>query len=412
MINKERLARNFSAIISFSAPGEGVTRLAFSDEDWAARQFILDEMTKAGLSITVDPFGNITGRRKGSYPDLPAVMLGSHIDSVPAGGNFDGVAGILTALEVIHALAEEKFPNHHPIEITLFMAEESSRFGVATLGSKAMTGQLSAEELKKIADKDGNTLYSVLTARGLKPDNIKNAVYKKPLKAFLELHIEQGKVLETTGDKIGVVTGIAAPTRLKALIHGHADHSGATPMNMRKDGLAAAAQIILLVEDLAKNIGQSCVGTVGVVKAQPNVMNVIPGEVELGIDLRSIHKDAKTTLAGEVKAVIADVAKQRGLDIAISVISDDEPVVLPESMTDFLSDICDDLNIKHIKMPSGAGHDAMHMAMLASTGMLFIPCKGGISHHKDEYADMDDIVRGAEVLLLAVKKLSMQETKL
>ncbi len=410
MINKEHLAKNFETMKSFSLPGEGITRLAFSDEDWAARQFIMNEMTALGLALKVDAFGNVIGRREGRYPELPAVMFGSHIDSVPSGGNFDGVAGVLSALEVIRTLKEENLILDHPVEVALFMAEESSRFGVATLGSKAMTGHLTLADLKKIADKQGHILYDVLKARGLSPDDIDSAACTKPPKAFLEMHIEQGKVLEATGNRIGVVTGIAAPTRLKALIDGRADHSGATPMDMRKDGLCAAAEIILLVESLAKNIQPPCVGTVGVAIVEPCVMNVVPGKVELGIDLRSIHKDAKATLAGEVKAVIADTGEKRGIKIDITVTSDEAPVTLSAGMINFLAGLCEEEQVKYMKMPSGAGHDAMHWASLAPVGMLFIPCKGGVSHHKDEDAKLEDVLLGASMLLLAVKRLAMKGT--
>ena len=406
MIDKQRLQENFFAMKKFSLPGEGITRLAFSDEDWQARDFIMKKMQAANLAVREDAFGNIFGRRQGSNPALPPVTLGSHIDSVPEGGNFDGVAGTLAALEVLTAMQEDDFLNEHPVEMIVFMAEESSRFGLATIGSKVMTGQIDAQKLKTLKDKQGTSLYDILKERGLEPDAIDSANFKERPKVFLEMHIEQGKVLEAMKKKIGVVTGIAAPTRIKAILHGHADHSGATPMGLRHDGLCAAAEIILQVEQLAATTQKPCVGTVGIVQVSPNVMNVIPGDVELGIDLRSIYDDEKTALAKKVQQSIQNIAHKRDLIVEIIILADDRPVKLGNEIIDFLSDICEAEDIEYMQMPSGAGHDAMHMAQLCPTGMLFIPCKEGISHHKNEYATIEDIALGTQILYKAICELS------
>lgn len=412
MISKKRLEENFASMENFSLPGEGITRLAFSDEDWQARRFIIDKMKELGLTIREDAFGNLFGRLEGSEPGLPVVALGSHIDSVPSGGNFDGVAGTLAALEVISAMKEAKIRNQHAVEMIVFMAEESSRFGMATMGSKVMTGQLDSEKIKTFKDKDGNKLYDILKARGLNPDELASAYYKEKLKIFLEIHIEQGKVLENMQKKIGVVTGIAAPTRIKAILHGHADHSGATPMGMRHDGLCAAAEIILQVEQLASTTDKTCVGTVGVINNAPNVLNVVPGEVEIGIDLRSIYDDEKSKLAQTVQQMIRATAQKRDISVDIKTLADDRPVQLPPQVVNFLSDICEQNQTEYLQMPSGAGHDAMHMALLAPTGMLFIPCRDGISHHKDEFASMDDICLGTRILFEAVCKIACKDCEI
>ncbi|MDR3348225.1 MAG: Zn-dependent hydrolase [Acidaminococcales bacterium] len=404
------MEKNLAILRTFSLPGAGVTRFAFSDEDWRARAFIMDEMKKAGLSVRSDNFGNVIGRRAGSDPNAAAVMMGSHLDSVPNGGAFDGTVGVLSALAAIKEMNEQGVDNYHPIEMVVFMAEESSRFGAATLGSKAMCGLLLAEDLKNIRDKEKTPLYDVLRSRGFDPDRIADAVYRGSVKVFFELHIEQGKALEAAGKQIGVVTGIAAPTRLRVLLHGHADHSGATPMGMRHDGLCAAAEIILAVEKLAAESDPPCVGTVGIIRTVPCVMNVIPGETELGIDLRSIYADAKKTLAGKLRDRIGEIAGKRDIPFTVDILADDTPVRLNESVIGFLAGICAKRGCRYMKMPSGAGHDAMHWAVGHPTGMLFVPCKNGVSHHPDEYAATEDIAAGTRILYDAVCRAADKDT--
>ncbi|WP_196590238.1 M20 family metallo-hydrolase [Pectinatus frisingensis] len=392
------LAKNFATMQNFSLPGDGITRLAFSDEDWKARDFIIGLLQQAGLSIKIDNFGNIFGRKEGQNPHAPTVMCGSHIDSVPHGGNFDGVLGVLGAIEAINRMNKNGFINYNPLKIAVFMCEESSRFGVATLGSKAMCGELTVNEMKRLKDASNNSLYDVLLARNLHPDNVQKEIQPGDLKACIEMHIEQGKVLETLHKTIGVVTGIAAPTRMKLILTGKADHSGATPMGMRNDALCAAAEIIIAVENAAANSVRPAVGTVGIVKAAPNVMNVIPGKVELGIDIRSIYSQAKTDVTADVKKRMESITKNRNIDYKIEMLSNEEPVKLNPLVIDTIATICENKKIAYHKMPSGAGHDTMHLAQFAPAGMIFIPCRAGISHNPAEWADMDDIEQGVDVL--------------
>lgn len=407
MISRERLAKNFEIMRTFTAVGEGITRLAFSDEDWQARAFVIGRMEEAGLSVRTDPFGNVIGRREGTDPDAAVVMFGSHIDSVPSGGNFDGVVGVLGALEVVEAMNEAGFKNEHPLEVVVFMSEESSRFGVATLGSKAMCGHMDLEELKRLKDKQGASLYEVLKSRGLDADHIERAVYQNPLKAFLEIHIEQGKVLENTKKQIGIVTGIAAPTRLKVLLSGQADHSGATPMEMRRDGMCAAAEIILQVEELAAEAEEyPVVGTVGIVRVSPGVMNVIPGTVEIGVDIRSISMKTKTQVVETLIDKIREITTRREIPVEITTLTNETPVQLEGEVIAFLDGVCEENGCAYTKLPSGAGHDAMHWANIAPTGMLFIPCKAGVSHNPAEWAEIEDIAVATEILYDAVCRIS------
>jgi hydantoinase/carbamoylase family amidase len=411
MVCYKRLEENFQRLSAIGRQdGGGITRLAFGDADWEARNVVIELMKNAGLKIRVDAFGNVIGRREGLYFEKSVVMLGSHIDSVPNGGNFDGVVGVLGAIEALQCLEEQQEQNDHPIEVVVFMAEESSRFGVATLGSKAFCGKLSPQNLVQYKDKDGITLGEAMQQRELASENIRQAQYEGDIKAFLELHIEQGKVLETTNHQIGIVTGIAAPTRFNVIVTGQADHSGATPMNMRQDALTAAAEVILLVEQLSRKVAHlGVVGTTGVIKADPGAINVIPGRVELGIDIRAIQLASKQWVVDELIAGIDKIKTQRSVKIEMITLTDEMPVELLKEMVEELQDVCKQHPYPNMLMPSGAGHDAMHLASLAPTGIIFIPCQGGISHNPAEWASMDDIVAGTEILLTAIRKIANLE---
>lgn len=413
MINSERLNQQFNALKNITAAGKGINRLAFSDADWQGREYLMQLMKDAGLTLRVDAFGNVIGHYAGKDESLPAVMCGSHGDSVPEGGNYDGIFGILSAIETVRSMHEEGFVPDHPIEVVLFMCEESSRFGAATLGSRAMRGELSQDDLDRLQDKQGRSLREVLKSRGLAPDHIETAIYKKPLKAFLETHIEQGKVLEHQHVQIGAVTGIAAPTRFRVYLHGSADHSGATPMHLRHDGLCAAAKIITKLEELAAGEKSApVVGTVGICDVTPDVMNVIPGEVELGIDIRSISADAKKKVADELKAYIKKVTDERGIPCEIKPVSDEKPAVMNKHIVKLVSDTAAKLGFSHLEMPSGAGHDSMHWAGFTPTGMIFIPCRDGISHNPAEYASPEDIAAGASVFSEVIRTLANKDFSL
>ncbi len=413
MIQRERLVKDFEAMAQLTAPGEGINRLAFTDADWAGRQYIIDCMTDAGLSVEIDDFGNVIGYKIGKKPDLSVVMVGSHTDSVPNGGNYDGVVGVLSAIEVIRSMTDDGYEHDHTIAVVSFMCEESGRFGNATLGSKAMRGELTLQDLHRLVDKQGISLYEALKGRNLNTDGIETMAYKRPVKSFTEIHIEQGKVLEHEQKTIGIVTGIAAPERFYVTIRGNADHSGATPMNLRHDALCGASKIILGIEEIASMQEEPpVVGTVGVVEVTPGAMNVIPGAVKLGVDIRSISKAARNSVVTLVKEFIDITAEKRGLSYTIETIAQDHPVEMHPAMIREIEEAVKSVGVEYMTMPSGAGHDAMHWAEAIPTGMIFIPCRDGISHNPAEFAEMDDIVTGAEVLDKVLRKLSLEETKL
>lgn len=412
MIVKERIMDMFARMRSMSGQGEGpgVYRLAFTDADWQARSYLTALIREIGLSVREDAFGNVVGRWEGTEPSLPAVMFGSHADSVPNGGNYDGVLGILAAIETVRSLKEEGFRPEHSLEVALFMCEESSRFGAATLGSRAMLGELSTDDARRLTDKAGVTLYDALRGRGLAPDALGKPLYEGDVKAFFEVHIEQGKVLEHEKKSIGVVTGIAAPTRFRVRLTGNADHSGATPMTLRHDAACAAAEIVLAAERFAAAEKEPpAVATVGVLEIAPGAMNVIPGSAELGVDIRSIDGATKKRVAEKWKDAVSEICKRRGVACELVPISDERPVAIRPSVQDFLDGICREDGCSYMRLPSGAGHDAMHWAERVPTGMLFIPCRDGVSHNPEEYAAPEDIVNAVRLLEKAVRAASKKE---
>ena len=408
MIQKERLQKDFDAMAQLTRLGEGVNRPAFSDADWEGRQYIIDCMSDAGLDVEIDGFGNVIGYKVGTNPDLPVVMVGSHTDSVPNGGNYDGVVGVLSAIEAVRSMIDDGFEQEHTIAVVDFMCEESSRFGAATLGSKAMRGKLTLNDLHRLVDTQGITLYDALKGRNLNPDAIESMVYNRPVKAFIEIHIEQGKVLEHEQKQIGIVSGIAGPERFYVTIRGNADHSGATPMNLRHDALCGASKIILGIEEVTSMQEEPpVVGTVGIAEVVPGAMNVIPSSVKLGVDIRSISKVARDSVVFLIKELIDVIAEKRGLSYTIEPISKHHPVSMHPLMVQEIERAVTSLQLEYMIMPSGAGHDAMHWAEVAPTGMIFIPCRDGISHNSAEFAAMDDIVAGAEVLENVIKNISL-----
>ena len=412
MISQQRIAQDLAAMERITTPSHdlhGINRIAFTKSAREGRAYLMQRMKDAGLTIHTDAFGNVIARREGTDASLPLVLSGSHGDSVPEGGNYDGIVGVLAALESLRSMQEDGFRNECPIGVALFMCEESSRFGAATLGSKAMLGLLSQDDLQTLHDKDGWTLYDVLKERGFDPDGIGAPLIDiANVKAFFECHIEQGVVLEQKHLQLGVVTGIAAPTRYLLHIHGSADHSGATPMDLRHDGLCAAAEVVLAVEAAARQY-DDVVGTVGYLTCEPNAMNVIPGEITIGIDIRSVSRSHRKVVERDVRGAIRQIARRRHIAYGLEKTSEDEPVRLRPCVIDFLSGICQEQGRTYQQMMSGAGHDAMHWAGLVPTGMIFLPCQGGISHNPAEHAELSDIVAATQVLEGALKRVSKKE---
>ena len=412
MIDAKRFERNFNAISEFGAlKGGGLTRLAFSKEDLEARKFLINLIEKNGFKLKIDNVGNIFAiYDDGCEADAKPVYVGSHIDSVPNGGFYDGTLGVMAGLEALTAIKEAGIKLKRPLWLINFSCEESSRFKTATIGSKIISGKLSQQRLHELKDEDGISLFEAMSAAGFKPQNLDEAILKEnSLHAYLELHIEQGPVLERSAISVGVVSGIAAPIRFEIIIHGKADHSGATPMNMRSDALLAASHVIIAANKFAKN-KKTAVATVGYVHAKPGVLNVVPGEARLGVDLRDIDKASLEELNLELRNFIKELSCELKFSYEIRELSSDEPVKLSEHAINLLEDEAKKLGIKTLTLPSGAGHDAMNLTKLASSvGMLFIPCVDGISHNTKEAINFKDAVAATKILTNALIRLSNEE---
>ena len=403
-VNQERVEKLLAGIAEFGKTPKGITRMAYSPEDFAAQKWLLEQVKDLKLTIREDAVGNTFLRKEGKNDSLAPVAMGSHLDSVVQAGAYDGIVGVVGALEALYMLQDEEL--NRPIEVIIFRAEESSRFGFATIGSKIMSGSGEPKKFSTGAKKNDETFEECLRQNGYNPDNYKEAIKKEGcFHCFFEMHIEQGKVLYETGDQIGIVHNIAAPTRFKIIVEGIADHSGATPMDFRKDALVAGAKLILAIQAAAQDEAENgTVATVGVVEVEPSSINVIPGKTTLWVDLRGVQIDSIQTAMQNINEAVSTVAEDDGVRITVDMLTADKPVALSEELPETLDEICREKDLRYRHMNSGAGHDAMHMAKLAPTSMIFIPCKEGISHNPAEYARPEDIAAGIEVLAAAVKR--------
>ncbi|WP_339253618.1 Zn-dependent hydrolase [Sporosarcina sp. FSL W8-0480] len=396
----DRLRQSFEELARFTDEGEGINRLAYTETERNARNYLSKQFELAGLTVRIDYAGNVIARREGKSPDLPVIATGSHIDSVYAAGEFDGTAGVLVALEVMRSLADESIETEHPLEVIIFACEESARFGASTLGSKAMTGSLDPAYTRSLTDKNGVTLFQAFKENGLDLEEVHLAKrFRDEFKAFVELHVEQGPVLEKQGAAIGVVSAIAAPVRFHVHIDGTADHSGTTPMDYRHDALLGGAEIALSIEKAAlAELEHGTVGTVGVFSVKPGAMNVVPGTADLSVDIRGTNRESRKRVVAALETAVKRVSKARGLTIWMEETSSEEPIQMDKVLVAELKTICEERGVEWIEMTSGAGHDSMNMALLCPTGMIFVPSKDGLSHNPAEYTTMEQLMEGAEVL--------------
>ncbi|WP_235850463.1 Zn-dependent hydrolase [Niallia circulans] len=400
MDRKRRYEELLNNMNQYNSGTKGITRVAFTNEEQACSHAFMRLCKNEGLEIRMDYCGNIIARREGKQKNLPPVVIGSHLDTVYQGGKYDGVVGVTAGLEVIKRLNEQNLETEHPIEIISFACEESSRFGVSTVGSKAMAGTLQKEKYRHLKDKDGITFEKALSLCALRFDQLDLASRAtERFQAFFELHIEQGPILMNTNKKIGIVTGIAAPVRFIIEVKGAASHSGTTPMNMRKDALLGASELALALEEAAKEEQHNgTVATIGVLSIPMGAMNVVPGTVEMKVDIRSTSTASRNKVLTALLKKMEVVQERRGLTITSQEISKEEPVQLSKELTLQIEKICLEKKLPYQWMQSGAGHDAMNMTSFGPVGLIFIPSLNGISHHPDEHTDLDDILIGIDVL--------------
>jgi hydantoinase/carbamoylase family amidase len=382
----------------------GITREVYTPTYHEALERVATWMRDAGLETRLDAVGNLFGRWPGSEPDAPLVLTGSHVDTTLNAGRYDGVVGVLGAIEAVRLLRAEGLAPQRSIEVVAWAGEEP-RFGTGCVGSRAAAGLLARGDLDRLRDRDGVSMADALRGAGLDPDALPDAaIDRATIHALVELHIEQGAVLEESGEPIGVVTAIAAPHDLRVTLRGAATHAGATPMDLRRDALAGAAEAMTALERLAQ--GGATVATVGVLRVQPGAINVVPGEVELDVDVRDADRGARERVVEGWLDEARAIAARRGLSLEVTPIVEDEPVACDPLVVEAAAASAEELGLAYRRMTSGAYHDAMIMGARVPIGMIFVPSAGGVSHHPDEHTDPDDIERGVQVLAGTLARLA------
>jgi beta-ureidopropionase / N-carbamoyl-L-amino-acid hydrolase len=407
-VNGDRIQQHITALSKFGTnPEGGVSRVAFSDADIAGRDYIKKLMQDAGLTVRIDTAGNILGRREGSNAKLPPILIGSHIDSVPSGGNYDGDVGVLGAIEVAQTLQEQNVRLKHPLEVVVFADEEGG-----TVGSFAMIGQLQPAALDLMTH-SGKTIRDGIRAVGGDPDRLSEAVRKTgDLKAYVELHIEQGAILDESDIDIGVVEGIVGIRWWDVTIEGVPNHAGTTPMNRRRDAMLSAAEFVLAVNRVATSIPGRQVATVGRIRAEPGAPNVIPGKVVLSLEIRDLAADKMAAVYDAVRAEADRIAQARQTPFTFTQLKvSSEPAPTDQRLQRIIAKAADSLKLTNKVMPSGAGHDAQEIAHIAPTGMIFVPSVGGVSHSPKEFTSQQDMANGANVLLQTVLAIDRAELR-
>ncbi|URS58916.1 Zn-dependent hydrolase [Pseudomonas sp. Y39-6] len=400
LINRDRLWQSLMDLARLGATVKGgVCRLALTDLDRQARDLFVQWCEAAGCSVSIDAIGNIFARRPGRNPALPPVMTGSHIDTQPTGGKFDGCFGVMAGLEVIRTLSDLKIETEAPIEVVVWTNEEGSRFPPCMMGSGVFAGKFDLQDTLDKQDDQGLSVGAELRRIGYAGSR---AVLGHPVGAYFEAHIEQGPVLEDRATTIGVVMGCLGQKWFDLTLTGVEAHAGPTPMHLRKDALVGAAEVVSAVNRIAHQQQPHACGTVGCLSLRPGSRNVIPGQVQMTIDLRHLHADKLQAMVDEVRGVIEASAARHGLTFELTATADFPPLDFHPACVNAVRDAADALGLSHMDIVSGAGHDAIFVAELGPAGMIFVPCEGGISHNEIENAAPDDLAAGCAVLLRAM----------
>lgn len=404
-VNRDRLMQSVAQLAEIGAlPNGGVQRIAFSEEDALAREWVQRCMREAGMQVRIDPAGNIIGRYDGransrSKQSVAALATGSHIDTVPNGGHYDGAYGVLAGLEIVRSLRDENLTLNHPLDLIVFTDEERTM-----VGCKALSGNL-GHDAEAYRSATGETIETCLAKVG--GDWSRRAFARltpADVAAFVELHVEQGPVLETAKKEIGVVTGIVGQRRYVFTVKGQASHAGTTPMSMRQDALVAASQLVLAVHALGNQPGDQ-VATVGSLEVSPNVANTVPDRVEFSLDIRDLDEGHLDRLMMELQEEMANIAIQTNTKIALSPLLRNHPSLAKSHIQNAIAQVCDSLSLSHMHLPSRASHDAQEMARITDMGMIFVPSESGISHSETEYTSPEQCVQGANVLLHTLLQL-------
>lgn len=395
-----------------STPEFGTTRILFTKPELENRNYVKEEMRKLGLEIEEDSIGNIYATLKGEDSSLPPVWTGSHIDTVPNAGKFDGMTGVVCGMEAVRMIQENQLKHKRDIKVVVYTSEEPTRYGLSCLGSRAMSGDMSLEDTKKLFDRDDKSLYDKLLELGYdvtKYDEIRKK--KGEVFATVELHIEQNSRLEKAKLPIGIVKKICAPSNYVIEVTGCQSHAGGTDMRERRDAYAGACEMAMVLETLAEEcISEYNTATIGHVKVVPDAMNVIPGKCEFYVDIRDCNMETKQKLIGQFTERFYQIAKRRGLSVTIREENNDLPLSCDEKIIELLKESCDDYELPYLELISGPYHDSLFVGRFAPTAMLFVPSKNGISHSAEEWTDYEEIAKGADVLMATLLKLSNLET--
>ncbi len=388
-------------------PIAGISRIGFSQEERYAHKLVAGWLKDLGLEVRTDAVGNTVASRAGTSRTSSAIAFGSHLDSVTHGGRFDGIAGVVAMVEVMHLLVESHTVTGHPLKGMVFACEEGGRFGEPCIGSKAIAGMLKDSDLTRIRDAQGITLEHAMESVGLEPSRLHDVQWdRSAIAAFLEVHIEQGRTLETESRSIGLVDVVSGSTRLQMTVTGRAGHTGGTRMQDRADALAAAAEITLAVEAIANEPSyRGTRATVGCLDVYPNRITTIPGRVDLRIDIRDLDSDRLRRAAKELADRARAICERRGVALGVDVIADTSPVVLSMWLRKAISEVCNELGADYRFMPSGAGHDAQIMGGIAPAAIIFVPSKDGASHVPEEWTSVADIATGIDVLYQSILRI-------
>jgi len=407
-INSERMLSEIETLAAISdAEPPAVTRIVFTATDRKARSWLKERCEAAGLLVREDAIGNTFVRWVGSDPGAPAVGTGSHIDAIPNAGKYDGVVGVLGGLEAIRALQSSGFRPKSSVELLVFTSEEPTRFGIGCLGSRLLSGTLSAEAARKLTDKDGESVDEVRRKAGLQGELQDVKLPRGYYKAFVELHIEQGPLLEREHIPLGIVTKIAAPASARISIEGAGGHAGAALMPERRDALCAAAEVILAIENAARTSGSNdTVATVGMCDVFPGAVNSIPSRVRISVDIRDTDLARRDSVMKAVEQSSQSIAAKRHVAIHTELLNADAPADCDREIVETLSEASREHGLNFLPMISRAYHDSLFISRIAPVAMLFIPCHNGYSHRPDEYASIEDIARGTLVLAETLSRLS------
>jgi ureidoglycolate amidohydrolase len=407
-IDQERLVAEIETLATISdAEPPAVTRIVFTPTDLKARAWVISRCEEAGLTVRLDAIGNIFARWIGADPAAPAVGTGSHIDAIPNAGKYDGVVGVLGGLEAICALRRSGFRPKNSLELLVFATEEPTRFGIGCLGSRLLSGTLSADAAGRLTDRDGESMDEVRRKAGLNGYLQDVKLPRGYYKGFLELHIEQGPLLERAQTPLGIVLSIAAPASLRISVEGASGHAGGVLMPDRKDALCAAAELILAIESAARSSGAAdTVATVGICEVFPGAVNSIPSRVHMTLDIRDTDQARRDSVMQVIERTSRSISAKRLVSIQSELLNADAPADCAPEVRAALSNSCRQHGFSFLEMVSRAYHDSLFLSRIAPTGMLFIPCRNGYSHRPDEYAAPEDIARGALVLAESLAKLS------